>query len=606
MTRAITAPAHRRPSEDRGFTLIEVIVALFLLGVVATAVLVFFIRGLAATSHIQRTQSADAVATQAMEQVRSVLALAPTGGTSGVVIGRTQTAVMTTWNAANPADTADSAPAWDNSPTAASTPPTVPILQDVVRSGITYHVTTLIGTCDRIASPESTDQSCVKPPAPGVPILRVIVVVTWTPASAGECSGTTGLCTYSIRSLLDPTADPAWNLTTTPIAYPDDMGSTTATTPWVDSAVVANDLIGPVTTNPISNISTPSYGLASAVYSAAAPWMLRYKPNGGSGLDTFSYNLIDAASRSSNLTSVTIRVTPVADDVGPLDAVIGATTTIDMSAYVHGTFASSGVIITCSIPTVGSCTSLGGKTITYQAPAVASAGSAATFTYTIKDHTGYPSNTGAVKITLKNPLPVHPGAPALSFNIVASRASTMNWTPLDILNDPSVTGASSNSTIAYSGIQQSGGGNLQGTGTSVISYQPPSNRVGIFTFTYTITNSSGLQSKPPANTITLNLMPKANDLTQTLSHGVTLTGFNVLDPLVNDIPSTTPMKISVGTESCGSAWVWNGLIQFSPPGGANQNNAKSCSVPYTITPSGLPSLATQATLTVNWSKKQGD
>src|SRR5690349_16393564 len=56
---------------DEGFTLIEVVVALFLLGIVAAAGLTFFIRGMQNTSNLARTQVAVGVANQAMETVRS-------------------------------------------------------------------------------------------------------------------------------------------------------------------------------------------------------------------------------------------------------------------------------------------------------------------------------------------------------------------------------------------------------------------------------------------------------------------------------------------------------------------------------------------------------
>ena len=57
---------------DAGFTMIEVIVALAILGIIATAALGFTVRALKSSGHLQRAQSAVAVASSAMEQVRNL------------------------------------------------------------------------------------------------------------------------------------------------------------------------------------------------------------------------------------------------------------------------------------------------------------------------------------------------------------------------------------------------------------------------------------------------------------------------------------------------------------------------------------------------------
>ena len=67
MTRPMQRAIER--GSESGLTLIEVVVALTLLGVVAAAALTFFVRGMQSTSHLQRTQAAVAVASQAMEKV---------------------------------------------------------------------------------------------------------------------------------------------------------------------------------------------------------------------------------------------------------------------------------------------------------------------------------------------------------------------------------------------------------------------------------------------------------------------------------------------------------------------------------------------------------
>jgi len=99
------ALAARRGSADSGFSLIEVVVALFLLGIVAAAALAFFVRAMQNTNHLQRSQASVAVANQAMELARSVTAreVDTTNHVSGLLIGRSSTDTDAAW-AAYPAD----------------------------------------------------------------------------------------------------------------------------------------------------------------------------------------------------------------------------------------------------------------------------------------------------------------------------------------------------------------------------------------------------------------------------------------------------------------------------------------------------------------------
>ena len=127
-------PVQRDLRDEGGFTLVEVVVALFLLGIVAAAGLTFFFRGMQNTSHLQRSQTAVAVANEAMEKVRSVTPRITdtVTSTSGLLIGRTQTAVQAAWATAAASDTAQSNAVWD---TAATTRPKIalPVVDTVAR-----------------------------------------------------------------------------------------------------------------------------------------------------------------------------------------------------------------------------------------------------------------------------------------------------------------------------------------------------------------------------------------------------------------------------------------------------------------------------------------
>ena len=66
------AAAGTRPGEDAGFTLVEVLVSLGVIGVVLTAVTTFFVRSMVITNLEGKRQGAVQVAATAMEQLRSV------------------------------------------------------------------------------------------------------------------------------------------------------------------------------------------------------------------------------------------------------------------------------------------------------------------------------------------------------------------------------------------------------------------------------------------------------------------------------------------------------------------------------------------------------
>src|SRR4051812_32192075 len=114
MTRLLDAHRRRREATDAGFTLVEVVVALLLLGIVAASALAFFVRSMQSSSHLQRSQAAQSVATQAMELARSVSPRAANAaGVSGLLIGRAKADVDTVWSAAAPADVAQTNEKWD-------------------------------------------------------------------------------------------------------------------------------------------------------------------------------------------------------------------------------------------------------------------------------------------------------------------------------------------------------------------------------------------------------------------------------------------------------------------------------------------------------------
>ena len=83
------ATPEETPARDGGFTLVEVIWALFLLGLISLAALGLFVHGMKSVAHVQRQQAAVSLANSAMDLARSVSGgSVDATGTSGLVKGR--------------------------------------------------------------------------------------------------------------------------------------------------------------------------------------------------------------------------------------------------------------------------------------------------------------------------------------------------------------------------------------------------------------------------------------------------------------------------------------------------------------------------------------
>jgi type II secretory pathway pseudopilin PulG len=209
---------------DAGITLVEVMVAMAMLLVVATAGASLTFGGLNASAAGQRRDLAITVANQALE-VATEASLATTGSGatahSAIFNGRTAANVLTAWSA-NSTVPGAATTYMASDPTAAADTLAVPISSNspisdspaVTDSGTTFSVTTLIGYCFETKPNPATGtlpgdcgllgSNTYSSPVPATPLtsvamIRVIVIVGWT---AG-CS--TGGCNYVTTTLLDPT-----------------------------------------------------------------------------------------------------------------------------------------------------------------------------------------------------------------------------------------------------------------------------------------------------------------------------------------------------------------------------------------------------------------
>ncbi|MBO1750454.1 prepilin-type N-terminal cleavage/methylation domain-containing protein [Actinotalea sp. BY-33] len=607
----------RRAPADAGFTLIEVIVSLVLLGIVATAALYFFIEGTRTTSHLQRSQNAVAVANEAMERAYAVNPVASLGTTSSALAaGRRQADVEAAWNrleAAGAEGLDDTYPIWDPSLSLTnSNNAAVPIEDEYTHSGQKYLATTLVGVCYRKGDVLAPDQPCTtlpsvasvlpedSTPAGMIRLLRVITVVTWAP-TAGEC--TSGVCTYQLSGLIDRSSDLTWNQVVDPIAvedFADALHGETIAIPVLD-----NDVIGPVTSNPVLLMTYPAAGQGTV--SVASNGVVTYRaPATGSGIYPFTYRIKDRAGRQSDPATVRVSVKPLAaNDSYQVRSGVG--TTLNLLANDNGTPAS---IQISSAPTSGTV-AVSGLTVTYT-PSVPTGTDSFMYTYT--DASGQVSEPARVTILIDS---LNTQDHTIVMNARSSTADV--WTSL---TETLLTGVDDRSRVgititgprpAAGSLRVDGVPYTQTTaaGTSNrganVEFSPMLNVVGEYTFRYVVSREGGATSDP--KTVTLRVVPVARpDVFPVRNHNQT-TGFAVG---LNDAPSvyTTASAVTVRTSppvpaDCGTfptqARLAQGEIQVVlptiPQGGAQRN----CSFTYYLEGSGALSQLRSETVTVTYS-----
>lgn len=204
--------ARSAPSRESGLSLLEVIVAIAILTVVATASGTLALTGMAAGATQERRQVAVTIASGVMESLSAqTIATSATTGVSGLYTGSTSVAVTAAWLALSSAPgVAQTYPGWDPTATTLSTP-TIPITTYPTQVGTNYTVTTLIGTCFQPTAGGDCGRLVGQIAAPALPptgytgLIRAIVVVSWT-AGKTCASG----CSYTTSTLIDPSNDLAW------------------------------------------------------------------------------------------------------------------------------------------------------------------------------------------------------------------------------------------------------------------------------------------------------------------------------------------------------------------------------------------------------------
>jgi len=203
--------ALRRTGDEHGMSLIEVVVAVVILGLLSTLSLSLYMASMNASSTHKNRELAIAVANESMEIVSgwSSVEKIPATSVSTLFAGRTQAAVTAQWAAA-PVNSGleQTYPTWD--PTGA-TAPALPLSRTSTFNGTRFLAQTFIGTCFQpVAGGDCTrlaGQATAPTSAPSgySAMVRTTVVVTWT---AGDCDS--GHCWYKASTLLDLNSDLDW------------------------------------------------------------------------------------------------------------------------------------------------------------------------------------------------------------------------------------------------------------------------------------------------------------------------------------------------------------------------------------------------------------
>jgi prepilin-type N-terminal cleavage/methylation domain-containing protein len=307
----------RMRSREKGFTVIEVIVAVVLIGLVATSAVTFFVSGVSTVSDLQRKQTAVSLANSAIDKARSVSPSAvTTTGISGLVRGRDESSVVSSWDAAtaaHPEDTSDMEMDWDSEASGQVADQWVPISDTARVDSQDYAITTLIGKCYRPKGATTTSAECIKTIADSdsasyVKMFRVRVVVTWSESASAEPQ------TYRMATLIDPSVDAVWNTVLKPYAYDDEVTVEAGSSPQF-IAVIANDQLEYNTDDaqaPIRNLTQPSHGSVASGSGLQNNGVVYTPPADSSlaGTVTFQYAVRSVNGEVSSPATVTVHIIP--------------------------------------------------------------------------------------------------------------------------------------------------------------------------------------------------------------------------------------------------------------------------------------------------------
>ncbi|RZU52239.1 prepilin-type N-terminal cleavage/methylation domain-containing protein [Krasilnikovia cinnamomea] len=218
-------------SGDRGFTLVEVLVALSVIGMVMSATAPFLVQSVILTNRLRTEQSAKLIAVDAVERVRAVKpddltngrAPAPAASQGHWTVDPSPTCTVSGNTIPCGRSTklaAELNATWVFSPSVGATTLTVPATPvEASRNGVKYYQRWFVGQCWQQWSGggASAVSTCTPTPptlaANAVEYVRVIVSVTWDapgcrkPAKPGDPSSAVPVCEFVTSTLISAKED---------------------------------------------------------------------------------------------------------------------------------------------------------------------------------------------------------------------------------------------------------------------------------------------------------------------------------------------------------------------------------------------------------------
>lgn len=313
----LLSKSRSKMKSERGFTVIEVIVAITLVGLVSTAAISFFMSGIKSIADTQRKQVAVTLANGAMEKARTVTPNAVnTDGTSGLIKGRSQAAVTAAWQevrAANADDVSDMNIMWDPEGGLSEASQWLPITTTSTVDKQTFTLKTIIGSCFRAKLATTQDSECtamapVQPLAENILMYRVRIIVTWSEGPDAPVQ------TYRLSSLIDPSVDVVWNTVLKPFAYDDEI-IVSAGDARGYYAIASNDQVDynqDGTLSPIVDLTQPGHSRVAVGSGDQIAGVLLTPPanTDKAGSETFKYAVRGTSMEKSLPATVTVRILP--------------------------------------------------------------------------------------------------------------------------------------------------------------------------------------------------------------------------------------------------------------------------------------------------------
>ncbi len=301
---ATQPPPAVESASDAGFTLIEVLVASMLIGIVMTAMTSFFVTTVSVISRQTSAQVAAQLADDGLERVRALKG-------SAVATGRDKTSSDSQW--ASPVVgvapyLADMREAWDTAATApgGASAPLPTTAKAVTVNGLSYGQNWYVGRCWQPLA----GGGCGATPASGdVEFFRVVVAVTWP---ARQCASS--VCSYVTSTLVsstptDPLFDPTQSLPPN-VIDPGDQGGEVSVP--ASLLLTATGGAAPVTwsaTGLPPGLSVTSNGLISGSPTSAGTYPVTATATDGRGLAdsvafTWTVNPLPQLTSPGNQTTV--------------------------------------------------------------------------------------------------------------------------------------------------------------------------------------------------------------------------------------------------------------------------------------------------------------